>query len=82
MPVSSSQLSIVYYDVPKVACTSLKTWFWELEHGQAFTGDSPRDKMLNRLGLTPKDYGDIHRQESTRTRSFNTAPKPPAGYAT
>lgn len=31
MPVASSQLSLVYYDVPKVACTSLKTWFWELE---------------------------------------------------
>lgn len=82
MPVASSQLSLVYYDVPKVACTSLKTWFWELEHGQAFTGDSPRDRVLNRLGLTPKDYGDIHRQESTRTRSFKTAPKPPADYAT
>ena len=80
MPVASSQLSLVYYDVPKVACTSLKTWFWELEHGQAFTGDSPRNRVLNRLGL--KGYGDIHRQESTRTRSFKAAPKPPACYAT
>jgi len=80
MPVASSQLSLVYYDVPKVACTSLKTWFWELEHGQAFTGDSPRGKVLNRLGL--KGYGDIHLQESTRTRSFKAAPKPPVGYAT
>ena len=80
MPVASSQLSLVYYDVPKVACTSLKTWFWELEHGKAFTGDSPRDRVLNRLGL--KDYGNIHWQESTITRSFKTAPKPPAGYAT
>ena len=80
MPVASSQLSLVYYDVPKVACTSLKTWFWELEHGRAFTGDSPKNRVLNRLGL--KGYGDIHRQESTRTRSFKAAPKPPAGYAT
>ena len=82
MPVASSQLSLVYYDVPKVACTSLKTWFWELEHGQAFKGDRLRNKVLNRLGMTPKHYGDIHRQDLTRTRSFKTAPKPPADYAT
>ena len=82
MPVNSSQLSLMYYDVPKVACTSLKTWFWELEHGQAFTGYSLRDRVLNQLVLTSKDYGAIHQRELTRTQSFKTAPKPPAGYAT
>lgn len=37
MPITLDKLKLIYTPIPKTACTSLKTMFFELENGHAFT---------------------------------------------
>lgn len=80
MAVVSHEFRVVYFDVPKVACTTLKTFFWEAAHGRAFA-PTPSERIRRRLGLWRPEHRSIHHVPGYRTRSFaRTEPVPP-GYA-
>lgn len=70
MPVVSHSLRLVYLDVPKVGCTTLKVLFWELEHGRRFR--TPRwVRLLRRAKLNVRaSAGNIHDTSGYRTWSF------------
>jgi Sulfotransferase family len=82
MPVISNRAKLAYFDVPKVACTSLKTLFWEIETGRPFPSRAYSGllrRLLMRLGYRPPG---IHREPNYETRSFFAAQPVPAGYET
>ena len=71
----------VYHAVPKVACTSLKTLFWTLNHeGQPVPLEERAANLLRRLrGRPPRPLG-IHHRPGYETVSFDTARPVPRGH--
>lgn len=70
MAIVSHPLKLVYFDIPKVACTSLKTLLWELEHGRPLRNTAPRraiNRLLPREARIPTRIHDI---DGYRTWSF------------
>jgi hypothetical protein len=87
MAIISSRLQLAYFDVPKIACTSLKTMFWEIEMGRDFQQLKQKPSFLRRaaikLGLTERPNTlPIHDIDGYRTRSFRMVDSIPEGYAT
>ena len=84
MPYVAHSLKLVYYDVPKVACTSLKSWFWafenEIDLKQSNDWTSLRRKLVGKKAKRPPKY--IHSEQDMITRSFKTAALVPDGYKT
>jgi len=87
MPITSDRTRLYYHDVPKIACTSLKILFWELENGRKFPHRTSTPTFFRRamhhLGLpgaagTPR----IHATEGYQTRSWKASAAPPPGYET
>ncbi|MEM8716134.1 MAG: sulfotransferase family 2 domain-containing protein [Cyanobacteria bacterium P01_G01_bin.4] len=78
MPVLTQKAKLVYFDVPKVACTTIKSFFWYLDTGKQIT--KPKGitrwirKLLNQTG--------IHDREGYQTLSFVRAGDIPAGFDT
>ena len=83
MPVISNRTKLAYFDVPKIACTSLKTLFWEIETGRKYPSLPYRFQLMRRL---LKRLGhrlpSIHEEAGYETRSFLTAQPVPAGFET
>lgn len=74
MPVVSNRLELIYYDIPKVACTSLKALFWEIENGRPLPVRgklSIAQRIQKKLGLL--EVTDIHYQHGYRTCSHARA---------
>ncbi|MCB1418179.1 MAG: sulfotransferase family 2 domain-containing protein [Notoacmeibacter sp.] len=71
----------VYHAVPKVACTSLKTLFWTLNHeGNSVPLEEKAANLLRRLrGRPPRPLG-IHHRAGYETVSFDASRPVPAGY--
>lgn len=90
MPVIARKLNLVYYDVPKIACTSLKTLFFELETGTPLDSRPPSPSLLRRalthlrLAPPPRPWKRtrIHGMEGYRTQSWLVATPPPDGLDT
>jgi hypothetical protein len=81
MAVVSHEFRVLYHDVPKVACTTLKTFFWEAAHGRPFAY-STADRALDRLRIRRREwFASIHHVPGYRTRSFARVEPPPEGYA-
>ena len=80
MAVLSHEFRVLYHDVPKVACTTLKTFFWEAAHGRPFA-PTARERVAGRLGLGRPRHRSIHHVPGHLTRSFARVPPPPEGYA-
>lgn len=84
MAIISHALELVYCDVPKIACTSLKSLFWQLEHGRPLREPSgwlrrlPLDVLI-RLGLADRS---IHEMPGYQTRSHAATGPLPEGYET
>lgn len=77
MPVISHKLRLVFYDVPKVGCTSIKTALWEIENDRPFrqAKDLSRlERLRRRIGLDrgPAMPG-IHNIDGYRTMSHARA---------
>lgn len=75
MPVISHPLHLVYFDIPKVACTSLKVLMWELDNGAPFRTRQEMtrlDRVRRRLGMdtAPRVSGSIHYVPGYQTWSF------------
>lgn len=66
MPVISQKAKIAYFDVPKVACTTLKWFFWYLETGKSH---SPQT-VMSRWFPNSHKYWEIHEKEGYQTCSF------------
>lgn len=88
MPVISHSLQLVYFDIPKVGCTTLKTLLWEIDHGTPFrrwTDLSFMDRLRRRLWLDRSTLANsgIHYQPGYRTWSYDRAQSLdiPEGYA-
>ncbi|WP_424939163.1 sulfotransferase family 2 domain-containing protein [Aliiroseovarius sp. S253] len=82
MPFVSRRLGVAFYFVPKVACTSLKTWFWEFENEEQA---EPQERLTRRFLGKKKPAEDVarrsvHHRPETRTRSFKSSVPPPEGY--
>ncbi|MGJ8585954.1 MAG: sulfotransferase family 2 domain-containing protein [Marinosulfonomonas sp.] len=72
MAVISAKCKLVYYPVPKVACTTCKTAFWTLE-----------DKSIkDRLGQTLRKKKGIHHNPAYKTEPFDREQAIPRGYET
>jgi hypothetical protein len=87
MAILSEKTKIAYFDVPKIACTSLKTMFWEISNNRAFSltkGKPPLSKkVLAKLGIIEKiNRLPIHDIDGYRTRSFKMVGEIPDGYET
>ena len=62
MSIYSAVLNIRYYPVPKVACTSVKQVFFELEHGGPYTGGSIHNEYgtpVFRANQPPRHPGEL-----------------------
>lgn len=72
MPIISHRLRLVYFDIPKVACTSLKTLFWEIENGRDFPGRNASriSRAVARLSGRKPLPNSIHECEGYMTWSF------------
>ncbi|MEZ5257853.1 MAG: sulfotransferase family 2 domain-containing protein [Ilumatobacteraceae bacterium] len=80
MTIECPTLELVYYDVPKVACTSLKTLFWEINHDRPFRRPFLRtleSQVLWRLNVA---LPVVHRAEGYLTTSFAASGARPQGY--
>ena len=83
MPIHSRTLNLYYYDMPKVACTSVKTFFHGLD-----TGRTLRHRPV--LPLVPAGvqkraglmHASIHVQPGYRSCSWLRADPPPEGAET
>lgn len=76
MPVIAHSLRLVYFDVPKVGCTTLKTLLWEMENNRPFPGtDAPllHKRLISKLGLSRPPIPGIHHVEGYRTWSWKRA---------
>ena len=82
MPVVSNRARLVYFDVPKIACTSLKTLFWEIETGRKFPSLPYRFRLMRRLARRGYPPPGINREPGYETRSFLAAQPVPAGFET
>ena len=86
MPVISNRTKLAYFDVPKIACTSLKTLFWEIETGRKFPSPPYRFRFMRRLlkglGYRSHSIHQIHQEAGYETRSFLIAQPVPAGFET
>lgn len=84
MPVTSQKLKLYYYDVPKIACTSLKTMFWQIENGiltqDASSAVGKSTNILQRI--KNKARGNIHYTDGYQTYSWQASPPPPSGFET
>ena len=70
MAVVCKTLNLVYFDVPKVACTTLKTWFWEVENGRPFPKPTLPARILRLMkGGGPPLYRSIHSVPGYTTKS-------------
>ena len=77
MPVISHKLKLAYFDIPKVACTTLKTALWEIENGREFEA-SPKlpisDRIRNLISdAKAENWLDIHDIDGYRTLSYRLA---------
>lgn len=83
MSIISNKLRLVYYDVPKVACTTLKIFFWEYETGQRFRPPTRSEKLLRQIGFGKRSFPpSVHYVDGYRTQSFQRAGPGPEGYQT
>ncbi|MEM7703814.1 MAG: sulfotransferase family 2 domain-containing protein [Pseudomonadota bacterium] len=77
MAVVSHELKLIYFDVPKVACTTLKTQLYELAHGPLVTSYQPtlRDHARRALGRPHrhKKGPSVHYRDGYRTLSYARA---------
>jgi hypothetical protein len=71
MAVICDRARIVYFPVPKAACTSLKSLFWEINHGRARPGKpSFGARLRRRFGLSI--FGEtLQTEEGYRTVDFD-----------
>ena len=87
MPIKSESLKLYYYDVPKIACTSLKTLFRNLDVAKR---DRVQHKLksnvarvVNRFGLIKLPVApSIHQIPGYQAKSWKVAAPPPGGYET
>ncbi|MEL6708305.1 MAG: sulfotransferase family 2 domain-containing protein [Pseudomonadota bacterium] len=77
MAVVSHELKLIYFDVPKVACTTLKTQLYELAHGPLVAPFQPtlKDRARAALGRPrPRHKGpSVHYRDGYRTFSYTRA---------
>jgi hypothetical protein len=80
MAVICDRARIAYFPVPKAACTSLKTLFWEINHGRARPGrPSFGTRMRRKFGLNI--VGEtLQTEEGYRTEDFDPGILLPPGY--
>lgn len=80
MAILSRTGRVAYFSVPKIACTSLKIFFWELEHGRRFEEQIVRRRLARLLGLSyPRNA--IHQQSGFGSVPFNRTQFIPEDYA-
>lgn len=79
MSVISSKARTFYAVLPKAACTSVKTMFWELETGRDSTRRGLSDRVRARLGRAVPPF-PIHHLDGYVTRPFGEVAAP-AGHA-
>lgn len=81
MAIVSHRARLLYISVPKVACTSIKSAFWALEH-PGRRAPSILRKSLTKLGLRkPARVPGIHQRSGYETLSFARVKLPPEGYS-
>ena len=77
MAVVSHELKLIYFDVPKVACTTLKTQLYELAYGPLVAPFQPtlKDRARAALGRShPRPKGpSVHYRDGYRTLSYARA---------
>ena len=79
MSVISNKARTFYVVLPKAACTSVKTMFWELETGGGPARPGLMDRIRARLGAK-KPAPAIHHVDGYVTREFGSASEVPGGY--
>ena len=77
MSVISARARTFYVVLPKAACTSVKTMFWELETGGRRARPGLVDRIRARLGREPPP---IHHIDGYVTREFEATSHVPGGY--
>ncbi len=77
MAIVSHESQLIYFDVPKVACTTLKTHFYELANGPPDKTQQPsyKDRVKKAFGRAPSrtPVRWINNQEGYRTLSYERA---------
>lgn len=89
MAITSDRLRLAYFDMPKVANTSLKKTFWEIETG-GYTKDFSQisqssrlaRRLLSVLSSSSKAPKDIHHTPGYLSESFIASKPIPDGYET
>jgi hypothetical protein len=82
MPVICHKLKLVYFDMPKVASTSLKRCFWEIENNRSFALSREEQESLRSGGDAVISPRLIQNTEGYKTRSFTNAQAVPQRYET
>lgn len=79
MSVINTKARTFYVVLPKAACTSIKTLFWELETGGTSSRPGLFDRVRARFGRQPPPL-PIHHIEGYVTREFGAVSEVPRGY--
>jgi hypothetical protein len=79
MAVVNHRARVFYVVVPKVACTSVKTLFWQLDGGKVGAGGW-MSRLLGR-GRSAIPRTSVHQLEGYRTTEFSRIGPVPDGYA-
>ena len=87
MPIKSESLKLYYYDVPKIACTSLKTLFRNLDVPKSVRAQyalkTTVARVVNRFGVIKLPVApSIHQIPGYQAKSWKVAAPPPSGYET
>lgn len=80
MAVTNHSTRVFYAVVPKVACTSIKTMFWELDTGRDASARPLAQKLREKLTGRSESLA-IHHVDGYVTRKFTRRGPVPEGYA-